>query len=89
MLVVRSAFVMCLFLLAACADPMGHTDGIWPSAGSAQLTNLSIQTIAHEGAYGARANPGGSGPRAADVIQRYQTRSVGQAPVAQTGLPLQ
>ncbi|WP_299364500.1 hypothetical protein [uncultured Paracoccus sp.] len=56
---------------------MSHTDGLFPDAGSAQLRNLSSQTIGP--AYGYGANPGGFGPRAVDVIQQYQT---GAAPVA-------
>ncbi|TGN62507.1 hypothetical protein E4L95_06445 [Paracoccus liaowanqingii] len=57
---------------------MGHTDGIWPEAGSAQLKNLSSQTIGPEAGYGWGANPGGSGTRAAEVIQQYQS-GTGQA----------
>ncbi len=73
--------LVCLLALAGCSDPMSHEDAIWPEAGAAQLKNLSSQTIM---GYGWGANPGSSGPRAAGVIQQYQTGS-GQAARATSG----
>lgn len=74
----------CLLALVGCSDPMSHEDGIWPEAGSAQLKNISSQTIGPGMGYGWGANPGNSGPRAAGVIQQYQTGS-GQAASAAPG----
>lgn len=76
-MVVRALLMGAITALAGCADPMSHTDGLFPDAGSAQLRNLSSQTIGP--AYGYGANPGGFGPRAVQVIQDYQT---GDAPAA-------
>lgn len=54
---------------------MSHEDAIWAEAGSAQLKNINSQTIGPDMGYGWGANPGSSGPRAAVVIQQYQTDS--------------
>ena len=68
---------------------MSHEDAIWAEAGSAQLKNINSQTIGPDMGYGWGANPGSSGPRAAVVIQQYQTGS-GQATSVTPGeaLPL-
>ncbi len=63
---------------------MSHEDGIWAEAGSAQLKNTSSQTLGPNIGYGWGANPGSSGPRAAVVIQQYQTKS-GQAASTTSG----
>ena len=60
-----------VLLLAGCADPMAHMDGIWPTAGYAQRKNLGSQAI---GYYGQGSHPGGDGVRAAGVIRQYQQR---------------
>ena len=49
---------------------MTHMDGIWPTAGYAQRTNLNSQAIGYSGR-GSR--PGGHGVRAAEVIRHYQS----------------
>jgi hypothetical protein len=54
---------------------MSHEDAIWAEAGLAQLKNINSQTIGPDMGYGWGANPGSSGPRAAVVIQQYQTGS--------------
>ena len=81
--------LLCLLALAGCSDPMSHEDAIWAEAGSAQLRNINSQTIGPDIGYGWSANPGGSGTRAANVIQQYQTGS-GQAASTTAGeaLPL-
>ena len=86
---VSSLRLVCLLALAGCSDPMSHEDGVWPEAGLAQFKNISSQTVGPEMGYGWGANPGSSGPRAAIVIQQYQTGS-GQAASATSGeaLPL-
>ena len=50
---------------------MTHMDGIWPTAGYAQRTNLSRQAVVYPG-WG--SHPGGDGTRAAAVIRKYQNR---------------
>lgn len=59
-------------VLAACADPMAATDGIWPTAGLAQNHNAAVHITNPYAGHGG-ANPGGSGRRAAVVIDRYNT----------------
>lgn len=79
--------LLCLLALAACSDPMSHEDGIMPDAGASQLANLRSQTIGPEQGYGWGTNPGGSGPRAAVVIQQYRTGSGQAQDVAPGGTP--
>ena len=50
---------------------MTQMDGIWPTAGHAQRTNLSRQAVVYNGR---GSHPGGDGTRAAAVIRKYQTR---------------
>ncbi len=59
-------------VLAACTDPMSATDGISPVAGLAQTHNAGVHIINSNPVYGA-ANPGGSGQRAAVIIESYNT----------------
>ena len=59
-------------LLTACMDPMSATDGIMPVAGLAQTHNAGVHVINPNAGYGG-ANPGGSGRRAAVVIDRYNS----------------
>ena len=59
-------------LLSACSDPMTATDGIMPVAGLAQDHNAAIHIINPNAGHGG-GNPGGSGQRAAVVIDRYNT----------------
>lgn len=66
-------------LLAACADPMDRTDGISPVAGLAQVHNAQVHVINPNGISGG-ANPGGAGPRAAVVIDRYNSGETEAAP---------
>lgn len=68
--------------LAACAgDPMGASDGISPVAGLAQRENIRILAVNPYAGDGPGPNPGGSGQRAAGVIDRYQAgdAQVGEA----------
>ncbi len=64
-------------LLAAC-DPMGATDGIMPVAGLAQSHNAGVHIINPNAGHGG-ANPGGSGQRAATVIEGYNSGEDRQA----------
>lgn len=70
-------------LLAACADPMTATDGIWPTAGLAQKHNAAVHVVNPHAGHGG-ANPGGSGRRAARVIDGYYTGEIGAG--ADTGV---
>ena len=59
-------------LLAACADPMTAPDGIMPVAGLAQIHNAGVHVVNPNAGYGS-SNPGGSGRRAAVIIDRYNS----------------
>lgn len=63
-------------VLAACADPMAATDGIMSVAGLAQDHNAAVHIINPHAGHGG-ANPGGSGRRAARVIDGYYTGEIG------------
>lgn len=58
---------------------MTQMDGIWPTAGHAQRTNLSRQAVVYNGR---GSHPGGDGTRAAAVIRKYQTRGQPESPAA-------
>lgn len=73
----RGIIIAGVVLLAGCADPMTHMDGIWPTAGYAQRKNLNSQAIAYQGR---GSHPGGDGSRAADVMRRYQRRGPSESP---------
>lgn len=64
-------FVFGLLLLpAACGDPMEQSDGIFPTAGLAQINNARAHIIYPNGMPGS-ANPGAAGPRAEIIIRDY------------------
>ena len=63
----------CILAVSACHDPtMSTSDGISPSAGLAQRHNARVHIINPYAGDGPGPNPGGSGARAASVIERYE-----------------
>ena len=67
-----------VLMLLGCNDPMSASDGISPAAGQAQRHNKRVHVVNPYAGDGPGANPGGSGTRAATIIQRYEA-DVGQA----------
>lgn len=66
-------YVLGIILTVVACDPMGNSDGISPAAGLAQRENSRIMTINPYAGDGLGANPGGSGSRAAQVIEGYHS----------------
>lgn len=62
----------CALALSGCSDPMSTSDGISPAAGLAQRHNARVHIINPYAGDVPGPNPGGSGARAATIIERYE-----------------
>ena len=68
----RGPLALCLVLDLSGCYPMGNSDGISPEAGFALRENRRLMTINPYAGDGSGPNPGGSGARAAQVMERYR-----------------